>query len=153
MSQCMKNPAEPRAFYLYWHICQNTGGWWGIRTPGGVAPTTVFKTAAFDRSANHPKLFLSVFNLRFCALLVLLIRMQDRHIRHFCQHTGLFILGRRSLPYIVHYFLRIANTKIVKPVKNIITDNSCPMVNPHDVRNPICASGARNCSQIILNIA
>ena len=33
------------------------GGWWGIRTPGWVAPSTVFKTAAFDRSANHPKLF------------------------------------------------------------------------------------------------
>lgn len=22
----MKNPAEPRAFYLYRHVCQNTGG-------------------------------------------------------------------------------------------------------------------------------
>ncbi len=33
------------------------GGWWGIRTPGRVAPSAVFKTVAFDRSANHPKLF------------------------------------------------------------------------------------------------
>ena len=33
------------------------GGWGGIRTPGGVAPTTVFKTVAIDRSATHPKLF------------------------------------------------------------------------------------------------
>ncbi len=32
------------------------GGWGGIRTPGGLAPSTVFKTAAFDRSATHPKL-------------------------------------------------------------------------------------------------
>ncbi len=32
------------------------GGWGGIRTPGGVAPTTVFKTVAIDRSATHPKL-------------------------------------------------------------------------------------------------
>ncbi len=32
------------------------GGWGGIRTPGGVAPTAVFKTVAFDRSATHPKL-------------------------------------------------------------------------------------------------
>ena len=36
-----------------------TGGWGGIRTPGGVAPTTVFKTVAIDRSATHPKLFFS----------------------------------------------------------------------------------------------
>ena len=34
-----------------------TGGWGGIRTPGGVAPTTVFKTVAIDRSATHPKRF------------------------------------------------------------------------------------------------
>ena len=34
-----------------------TGGWGGIRTPGGVAPTTVFKTVAIDLSATHPKLF------------------------------------------------------------------------------------------------
>ncbi len=72
------------------------GGWGGIRTPGGVAPTTVFKTAAFDRSATHPKLFYRrPFNLRFCSLvapdgaahhsfaldfasLVSLTRMQDR---------------------------------------------------------------------------
>lgn len=35
-----------------------TGGWGGIRTPGRVAPSAVFKTVAFDRSATHPKLFL-----------------------------------------------------------------------------------------------
>lgn len=34
-----------------------TGGWGGIRTPGRVAPSAVFKTVAFDRSATHPKLF------------------------------------------------------------------------------------------------
>ena len=75
-----------------------SGGWWGIRTPGGVAPTTVFKTAAFDRSANHPKLSnisAGLSNLRFCSLnatdvaahhslafgctaFALLTRMQDR---------------------------------------------------------------------------
>ena len=45
------------------------GGWGGIRTPGGVAPTTVFKTVAIDRSATHPKLFYRrSFNLRFCSL-------------------------------------------------------------------------------------
>jgi hypothetical protein len=30
------------------------GGWGGIRTHGGLAPTTVFKTVAIDRSATHP---------------------------------------------------------------------------------------------------
>ena len=81
------------------------GGWGGIRTPGGVAPTAVFKTVAFDRSATHPKLS-SIYtaclsNLRFCSLLapdgaahhsfaldftsfVLLTRMQDRRIRPLC---------------------------------------------------------------------
>ena len=56
-----KNHATGRVFYF--------GGWGGIRTPGGVAPTTVFKTVAIDRSATHPKLFLRrSFNLRFCSL-------------------------------------------------------------------------------------
>ena len=73
--------------------------WGGIRTPGGVAPTTVFKTVAIDRSATHPKLFFRrSFNLRFCSLiapggaahhsfaldcaaLVLLTRMQDHRNR------------------------------------------------------------------------
>ena len=46
------------------------GGWGGIRTPGGVAPTTVFKTVAIDRSATHPKLHhtAGLSNLRFCSL-------------------------------------------------------------------------------------
>ncbi len=46
------------------------GGWGGIRTPGGVAPTTVFKTVAIDRSATHPKLFFcaGLSNRRFCSL-------------------------------------------------------------------------------------
>jgi hypothetical protein len=30
------------------------GGWGGIRTPGAVARTAVFKTAALDHSATHP---------------------------------------------------------------------------------------------------
>ena len=34
----MKNPAEPRAFYLYWHICQITGGDEGIRSLGTHVP-------------------------------------------------------------------------------------------------------------------
>ena len=46
------------------------GGWGGIRTPGRVAPSAVFKTVAFDRSATHPKLFhfaAGLSNLRFCS--------------------------------------------------------------------------------------
>ena len=31
-----------------------SGGRGGIRTPGGLAPSTVFKTAAFNRSATLP---------------------------------------------------------------------------------------------------
>ena len=31
-------------------------GWGGIRTPGGLSPTAVFKTAALDHSATHPKI-------------------------------------------------------------------------------------------------
>gem|GEM_PF-2367450 len=31
-----------------------SGGGGGIRTPGGVAPTPVFKTGAFDHSATPP---------------------------------------------------------------------------------------------------
>ena len=86
----IKRPAGACLFY---------GGWGGIRTPGGVAPTTVFKTVAIDRSATHPKLFSAgLSNLRFCSLfapggaahhsfaldcaaLVLLTRMQDRRNR------------------------------------------------------------------------
>lgn len=40
----------------YHGMCHIPGGWGGIRTPGGVAPTTVFKTVAIDRSATHPEL-------------------------------------------------------------------------------------------------
>lgn len=31
-----------------------SSGWGGIRTPVGLAPKAVFKTAAFDHSATHP---------------------------------------------------------------------------------------------------
>jgi hypothetical protein len=35
---------------------QNLGGERGIRTPDGLAPITVFKTAAFNHSAISPSL-------------------------------------------------------------------------------------------------
>src|SRR5262245_19777791 len=31
-----------------------SGGWGGIRTPGGREPTPVFKTGALNHSATHP---------------------------------------------------------------------------------------------------
>jgi hypothetical protein len=34
---------------------QKTCGWGGIRTPGRLSPTAVFKTAALDHSATHPR--------------------------------------------------------------------------------------------------
>ena len=62
---------------IYHGISNFNGGWGGIRTPGGVAPTTVFKTAAFDRSATHPKLFLpTVFQPT-----VLFARLADSYAR------------------------------------------------------------------------
>ena len=33
----------------------DTGGGGGIRTHGGLAPSTVFKTVAFNRSATPPR--------------------------------------------------------------------------------------------------
>ena len=35
-------------------LALENGGWGGIRTHGGLAPTAVFKTAALNHSATHP---------------------------------------------------------------------------------------------------
>jgi hypothetical protein len=35
-------------------MCFVESGWEGIRTPGRLSPTAVFKTAALDHSATHP---------------------------------------------------------------------------------------------------
>ena len=35
-------------------LVRNCGGWGGIRTHGGLAPTPVFKTGALNHSATHP---------------------------------------------------------------------------------------------------
>ena len=47
------------------------------------------------------------------------------------------------------YFFRIATAKTIAPAANSIADNNVPMVSPQEVRKPICASGARNCSHTI----
>ena len=38
----------------WWKNTREVGGGGGIRTPGRVTPSTVFKTVAFDRSATPP---------------------------------------------------------------------------------------------------
>ena len=42
-------------------MTENSGGEGGIRTPGRFNPSTVFKTAAFDRSATSPKTLRTLF--------------------------------------------------------------------------------------------
>jgi len=54
-------------------------GWGGIRTPGGLSPTAVFKTAALDHSATHPTLF-SSGNTRFSARKSRLIPTADTRL-------------------------------------------------------------------------
>ena len=39
------------------------GGWGGIRTHGGLAPTAVFKTAALNHSATHPSFSSSCYRV------------------------------------------------------------------------------------------
>jgi hypothetical protein len=42
---------SPFSFVMYVLL---ESGWGEIRTPGGLSPTAVFKTAALDHSATHP---------------------------------------------------------------------------------------------------
>lgn len=113
----------------YYGMSDISGGWGGIRTPGRVAPSAVFKTVAFDRSATHPKLF---------------------HFYPPVFQTCGFVcdtsFGNCARIFYI-YFLRIATVKIVAPATNIIADNNCPIVSPQLVKKPIWTSGARNCSQ------
>ena len=52
-------PVDPAAFATFCdtqlYAAKGLSGWGGIRTPGTVARTAVFKTAALDHSATHPK--------------------------------------------------------------------------------------------------
>ncbi len=138
-----------------------SGGWGGIRTPGGVATSAVFKTVAFDRSATHPKLFLPpVFQtcgfvrLSHLAVLLttplrsasrdmfaLLTRTQDRAIARYATHPNFFLpLVFQTCDCamcIIAYFFLNANAKINSPAKNNIIDNNCPIVRPHEVKKPI----------------
>ena len=66
------------------------GGWGGIRTPGSLATSAVFKTVAFDRSATHPKLFFDGafkpggFGNAQTLFALTSLRSQDRRIRPLC---------------------------------------------------------------------
>lgn len=101
-----------------------TGGWGGIRTPGGVASTAVFKTVAFDRSATHPKLFFRrsfqpavLFAFRTCRCCSPLVRARPQY---FClaysyarpSHSTVLppILNLISLDYFILFFFN-CNTK------------------------------------------
>ena len=42
------------------------GGQGGIRTHGGLAPSPVFKTGAFNRSATCPRFVRATVNVRRC---------------------------------------------------------------------------------------
>jgi hypothetical protein len=46
--------AAARQRNQYIVFIDNSGGWGGIRTHGGLPPTAVFKTAALNHSATHP---------------------------------------------------------------------------------------------------
>src|SRR5260221_9845844 len=50
------HPAPARAYLDVVEKVRGSGGGGGIRTPGRVAPTAVFKNAAFDHSATPPRL-------------------------------------------------------------------------------------------------
>ena len=52
-----------------------------------------------------------------------------------------------------YFCFLIAHANITAPHANNIPDNNCPMVNPHDVKNPIWVSGARKNSHTTRNTA
>ena len=109
----------------------------------------VCKTAAFDRSATHPKLFYRrSFNLRFCslftpigaahhsffldfALLVSQTRMQDRRYCPALPPIQNFLTNLRFTIYyafsfrkaFIRFFITEFTNKLI-PIKNIINDNS-----------------------------
>ncbi len=90
---------------------------------------------------------------------------QDRRIRPLCHPSKTFffppvfqplaILAKIAHLYLLYSFVfytaffRNAIVKTIAPATNIMNESNVPIVNPHDVRKPICASGARNCSQTI----
>jgi hypothetical protein len=46
--------------FIIMNLGDKSGGWGGIRTPGGREPTPVFKTGAINHSATHPANLASV---------------------------------------------------------------------------------------------
>ena len=68
----IRRPASPHCGFNVSPCRTTRNGWGGIRTPGGLTPTAVFKTAALDHSATHPSLLISMTydsrSSRFCLL-------------------------------------------------------------------------------------
>lgn len=64
-----------------------------------------------------------------------------------------FIIQNHLLCPLVLYPPRIAQANSAAPTINIIADSNWPMVSPQLVKNPICASGMRNCSQNMRAVA
>ena len=86
-----------------------TGGWGGIRTPGSIAASTVFKTAAIDRSATHPKLFCRSCKPTVFALHVFHIRAALRS-QDAASHTTLppirILLCAKQCAYFILFFTK-----------------------------------------------
>ena len=55
LHRCGVVRGRARALQTLFSKLQNSGGEGGIRTPGGLAPPTVFKTVAIDHSATSPQ--------------------------------------------------------------------------------------------------
>ena len=140
-----------------------TGGWGGIRTPGSLATSAVFKTVAFDRSATHPKLFhfpAGLSNLRFCSLtapggaahhsfalggtsFALLTRMQDRRIRPRLPPIQNFCLPAYSIPLFPE-----TQTEIKKPPGWAISYSRQIVLGTMAVTVSRNAGSLKNCSRI-----
>ena len=68
------------------------GGWGGIRTPGALAGTPVFKTGALNHSATHPKSCCGPCGIRFAA------RPASKHERPKARHAIGYALDPRAPP-------------------------------------------------------
>ena len=64
----------------YFNGLKYIGGEGEIRTHGGIAPSTVFKTAALNRSATHPGI------CRRCRVLVEILAHQSCQCKIFLLH-------------------------------------------------------------------
>ena len=108
------------------------------------------------RRSFKPAVLFAFCTFRCCSPLVrarlLYVHLADSYARPSHSTALPPILNFFTLP-ILYYFFLIAILNINAPATNITADNNCPIVKPQLVKKPICTSGARNCSQNILNKA